>query len=221
MSEATADSLIPASSSSFSSRCTSRERSRVIAVRRPSQITKVPDRLRWHERGPHQTVRAELGQPGRVGDISLAAREVFHVPRIDKQHIESRVLQQVVERLPVVASGLHHRTRDPLRNQMLTQRQDLARHRAPGGNRLNGFAAPSTSDPDAHLGVPLRYIQPGTAGMNHFHGPSLPSHPHACGVRRGEGREIEKSDARARWHQSTVPAEALRHHADLQAHRHH
>jgi len=36
---------------------------------RPSQITKVPDRLGWHERGPHQTVRAELGQPGRIGDI--------------------------------------------------------------------------------------------------------------------------------------------------------
>ena len=70
---------------------------------RPSQITKLPDRLGWHERGPHQTVRAELGQPGRVGDIGLAAREVFHVPRIDQQHIEPRVLQQVVERLPVVA----------------------------------------------------------------------------------------------------------------------
>src|SRR5258705_5736708 len=53
---------------------------------------------------------------------------------------------------------------------MVTQRQDLARHRAPGGNRSNGFAAPSTSDPDAHLGVPLRYTQPCTAGMNHFHG---------------------------------------------------
>ncbi|CAN5587932.1 hypothetical protein BH24ACT11_BH24ACT11_05680 [soil metagenome] len=33
MSVATEDSLMPASSSSFSSRCTSRERSRVIAVR--------------------------------------------------------------------------------------------------------------------------------------------------------------------------------------------
>src|SRR5258707_14829497 len=74
---------------------------------------------------------------------------------------------------------------------MVTQRQDLARHRAPGGNGLNGFAAPSPSDPDAHLGVPLRYIQPCTAGMNDFHGPSVPSHSDACGVRRGEGREIE------------------------------
>src|SRR5271163_4720390 len=55
---------------------------------------------------------------------------------------------------------------------MITQRQDLTRHRAPGSHRLNGFAASSPSDPDAHLGVLLRDIQPCTAGMNHFHGPS-------------------------------------------------
>jgi hypothetical protein len=61
----------------------------------PSQITKLPDRLGRHERAAHQTVRAELGQPGRVGDIGLAAREILDVPRIDKQHIESRILQQV------------------------------------------------------------------------------------------------------------------------------
>ena len=40
------------------------------------------------------------------------------------------------------------------------------------------------------------------------------------GVRRGEGREIQKSDARARRHQSTVPVEALHPHADLQAPKH-
>ena len=39
-------------------------------------------------------------------------------------------------------------------------------------------------------------------------------------VRPGEGKENQKSDARARRQQSTVPAEALHHHADLQAHRH-
>src|ERR1700758_3606518 len=52
----------------------------------------------------------------------------------------------------VVAGGLHHRTGDPLGNQMVTQRQDLARHRAPGRHRLNGFARPATGDPHAHLG---------------------------------------------------------------------
>jgi hypothetical protein len=55
----------------------------------------------------------------------------------------------------VVAGGLHHRTRDRLSDQMVTQRQDLAGHRAPSGNGLNSFAAPATGDPDAHLGVSL------------------------------------------------------------------
>ena len=55
---------------------------------------------------------------------------------------------------------------------------------------------------------------------------SISSHlPHSStdhfGVRRGEGREKRESDARARRHQSTVPVEALHHHADLRAHRHH
>ena len=189
MSEATADSLIPASSSSFSSRCTSRERSRVIAVR-----ARVRSRSCRIGSGGTNEPRTRPCAPSWASQVASATSvlrpgQVLHVPRIDQQHLEPGVLQQVVERLPVVAGGLHHRTRDPLGDQMLTQRQDLARHRAPGGNRLNGFTAPSTSDPHAHLGVPLRDIQPSTAGMNHFHGPSLPSHPHACGVRRGEGRE--------------------------------
>ncbi len=40
----------------------------------PGQVPQLPDRLGRHERAPHQPVRAELGQPGRVGDIGLAAR---------------------------------------------------------------------------------------------------------------------------------------------------
>jgi len=36
----------------------------------------------------------------------------------------------------------------------------------------------------------------------------------------GRARKIQKSDARARRQQSTVPVEALHHHADLQARRH-
>jgi ATP/maltotriose-dependent transcriptional regulator MalT len=88
----------------------------------------------------------------------------------------------VAERLPVVAGGLHHRAGDPLGDQMLTQRQDLARHRAPGRNCLNRFVPPRTGDAHAHFGVPFRDIQPGTAGMQDFHRPSLPSHAHRPGV---------------------------------------
>src|SRR6478752_3369633 len=41
------------------------------------------------------------------------------------------------------------------------------------------------------VAIPEVRVGGGIAGMNDFHGPSVPSHPDACGVRRGEGREIE------------------------------
>ena len=90
MSEATADSLIPASSSSFSSRWTSRPRSRVIAVRARVRSRSCADRLGRHERAADQPVRAELGQPGRVRDIGLAAGQVLHVPGVDQHAPRSR-----------------------------------------------------------------------------------------------------------------------------------
>jgi hypothetical protein len=192
MSEATADSLIPASSSAVSSRCASRERSPGDCRACPSDITKLADRLGWSKRAPYQTVRAELGQPGCVGDIGFATGEILHVPRIDWQHFKSRVLRQVVDKASSRPGGRHYRTRDPLGDQMLTQCQDLVRHRAPRRHRLNGLAPPSTGDPHAHLGVLLRDIQPGTTGVNHFHA-LLPSQAHACRVRCGEGRGDSKS----------------------------
>ena len=79
----------------------------------------------------------------------------------------------------------------------------------------------SSGDPKANLGFLLRDIQPRTAGLNHGH--ALFSHltrtPAVSVV--GRAGRFNKSDARARWHQSTVPVDALRHHAELQARRHH
>jgi hypothetical protein len=92
MSLATLDSLIPASSNSFSNRWISRPRSRVIAVRAPGQVPQLADRGGWHERAADrggwderaadQTMCAELGQPGRIGDITLAAGQVLHLTRL-------------------------------------------------------------------------------------------------------------------------------------------
>lgn len=94
-------------------------------------------------------MRAELGQPGRVGDVDLAARQVLDVPGVDQHHLEPGVLK-VVERLPVVPGGLHHRAGDLLGDEMLTQGQrqgqDLVRGRAPRRDRLKSLAATSTGD---------------------------------------------------------------------------
>ena len=77
MSVATEDSLIPADSNSFSNRWISRVRPWVIVGPGPGQVPQLPDRFRWHERGPDQAVGTQIGQPGGIGDIRLAARDVL------------------------------------------------------------------------------------------------------------------------------------------------
>jgi hypothetical protein len=150
-------------------------------------------------------MRAQLGQPSGIADICLTAGQVLHVPGVDQHQLKPGVLEQVVELLPVVAGGLHHRQGDPLRDQVLAQRQDLVRHRTPRGDRLLGSPAALPGDPDTDLRVSLGDVQTGTAVMNDFHDEYLPFP--TTDVRRGEGREIQESDARARRQQSTVPVE--------------
>ncbi len=96
---------------------------------------------------------------------------------------------------------------------MLTQCQALVRHRAPRRYRLNGLAPPSTGDPHAHLGVLLRdpARHNGREPLPRFSPISRARLP--CPLWGGQGR-FKKSDARARWHQSTVPVDALRRHAE-------
>ena len=166
----------------------------------------MPDRFGWHERPTDQSVGTELGQPGRVGHIGLAARQVLHMPGVDQHHLEPSIFQQVVERLPVVPRRLHHHTGHLLSDQVLTQRQDLARHRTPSGDRLHGLPPTSARNPDTDLGVLLGHVQASTPHVYDFH------HDHPLPNRRTTTLSVaeragrfRKSDARARRHQSTVP----------------
>ena len=118
------------------------------------QIPQLPDRRRRDERSTHQTVGAQLRQPGRIIDIGLAARQVLHMPGIDQHHLHPRkILQQVVERFPVVTSGLHHHACNLLGHQVISQREDLTGRRSPRRHRLHGLAPPRPGDPDADLGI--------------------------------------------------------------------
>jgi hypothetical protein len=121
MSEATADSLIPESSSSFLQSLGLPGTLPDDRGPRPGQVPQLTDRLGRHERATDQAVSAELGQPGRVSDIGLAARDRLHVPGVDQHHLDAgQVLEQVVERLPVVPGRLHHHARDLRCDQMVT-----------------------------------------------------------------------------------------------------
>jgi hypothetical protein len=148
-------------------------------------------------------VGAELGQQGGIGHVSLASGQVLDVSGIDQHHLEGAVLQQVEEGLPVIAGCLHHHQRHLFGDQVVAEGEDLVGHRAPGGDGRFRLGTSFTGNPDAHLGVPLRHIDPRAPGMDNIHGHhSLSSW---LDVRSGEGRENRKSDARAQRQQSTVP----------------
>ena len=80
--------------------------SRVIIVRAPVQVSQLADRCWWDKRSADQAVRAELCQPGGIGDIAFAAGQVLHLPGVDQHHLEPGVLEQVVERLPVAVASI-------------------------------------------------------------------------------------------------------------------
>jgi hypothetical protein len=88
----------------------------------PGQVPELTDRLGRDERAADQSVRTELRQSCRVGDVGLAGWQVLDVLGVDQRQLERDVLEQVVERLPVVPGRFHHDQRDPFGGQVITQR---------------------------------------------------------------------------------------------------
>lgn len=97
---------------------------------------------------------AELSKPGCVGDVGLVARQVLDVPGIDQHHLYARqVLQQIVERLPIVAGAFHDDARNLLCGKMIPHRHDLAGGRPERGHCFTGLAAACAVDADTDFGV--------------------------------------------------------------------
>jgi hypothetical protein len=85
-------------------------------------------RLPWHEARPYQAVCEKIGNPHRVVDVALATGNIANVRSIRKHQLEP-ALQDVPNRLPVDAGGLHRYVRDPLRRQPIRQLQQIPRCR--------------------------------------------------------------------------------------------
>ena len=167
MSVATEDSLIPASSSSFSSRCASRLRSRVMTVR-----VRVRSRNSRIGGGGTNEARtnpcAQIRQPRSIGDIALAARHIPGVAGVDQHHVQA-VVEKVVERLPIGAGGLHHHTRDLLGEQMLPQREDLETSSRPRRHCRRCPSAPMALNPHTDLRVFLREVDSRAPRVHYLH----------------------------------------------------
>jgi hypothetical protein len=112
----------------LSSRCTSRQRSWIWVLR--YRVSSRSSRIGRGdlEAGPDQPVLDQLGNPGRVGHIRLAARHVPQVGRVQQPALDL-ILQQLPDRLPVAAGRLHPHPGHPEAGQPLGQ------HHQPGGGR--------------------------------------------------------------------------------------
>ena len=87
ISDATAASLMLASSKSFCTRLIRVTRSRIKVLRYARQVPQFPLGHRGDEAGAQQAMLQELGQPGGILDVRLAPGHGFDVLGIDQQHL--------------------------------------------------------------------------------------------------------------------------------------
>jgi hypothetical protein len=86
-------------------------------------------------------VLEQPAEPLGVLDVGLAARHILDVLGVDEPELEV-VLEQVVDRLPVDAGGLHRDVGDAEALEPVAQRQQLAGDRGELGPQLRAPALP-------------------------------------------------------------------------------
>jgi len=64
------------------------------------------------EGGREQAVAVELLEPLAIEDVGLFAGDVFHVSGIDEADFNAGMLEDIIQRYPVDASGFHGNTGD-------------------------------------------------------------------------------------------------------------
>lgn len=158
------------------------------------KVPQLADRLRGDERGPYQAVGAELGQPGRIRDVGLAAGQILHLPGVDQDDVQL-FGQQVVEGLPVVAGRLDHHQGDLGAEEVFAQVEDGVGGGAEGrGLVREGSLAAGAGGAYAHLGVPLADVDAGAAFVQDVHGlGSVPVRFLGCVAPLREGQGSAKS----------------------------
>ena len=73
------------------------------------------DRIGGAEAAAQQPQDVEVAEPLTIRDVALAAGDVLHVPRVDEDDVEAARLENLEDRNPVDAGGLHRHVRDATR----------------------------------------------------------------------------------------------------------
>ena len=122
---------------------------------------------RRNETGPQQPMPQQFGQPFRIVEVGLAARDRFDVVRIDQPHLKG-VLQNVEDRLPVFAGALYRHVRHPVCQQPVREQQQIGSHRPKGACFLAQTALGIRHNDGRHHGL-LMHIQARTMRVNDVH----------------------------------------------------
>jgi hypothetical protein len=78
----------------------------------PRQIAQFLDRLRRHKARPDQTMCQQIGDPGRIVSVALAAGHRLDVGRVGQDLLKA-TFQDVPDGLPVDTCGLHGHVSTP------------------------------------------------------------------------------------------------------------
>ena len=127
----------------------------------------LPGRAVRDEAGADQAVRQQLGQPGRVVHVRLAARDALDLGGVGQDQGEAALGQDVPDRLPVDAGRLH---RDAGAAVLRQPRGELQQARGGGGEGADLAGDPAAGG-EAHGGDHGRLVdvEAGAAGIEDLH----------------------------------------------------
>jgi hypothetical protein len=115
----------------------------------------------------------QLGQPGGIGHIGLAAGQDLDLASVHQHQLEAPLLQHLPDRLPVLAGGFHHHLGDPFSSQPAGQR---LQSRGEGRVGADLLAAAALAGRHPHTGhhLVLGHIQAGAPCYQQLHRRHLP-----------------------------------------------
>ena len=153
--------------------------------------------------GADQAMREEIGEPGRVVHVRLAARHSLDVGRVGQGELALHLLaQHSPDRLPVHAGRLHHDVRDAVALQPRRQTLQVCGR---GGKRLDvAHHARALGDANAGHNAVLVDVEAGATGMQNLHGHLRVSGSAVAGGARGAAPAVKP-----RWVDSNMRAPAL------------
>jgi hypothetical protein len=114
------------------------------------------------ERVAEQAVGVQLQQPLTLLHVALPPREILRVARVDQEHLEAAGVEDLVQRHPVDAGGLHRDRGDATPLEPLGQSLEVRGETVKPAHRLG---IPIRPDRDVVRAVP--HVNPGGVGMDH------------------------------------------------------